>query len=309
MVASNFINRALRPCGPGSPTAQIGLGPRVRDRPGRARPLVRGVAQALLIRELFPDCPLKYMPPTKHVTGDIFRTPPGSTRLQPGRAWRPASTSSCCRHADRGRAHAVPGRPAAGHGGRPLRSAGRRPLGESSSPCPAGRSTGALSRCWTRRSALLRRIGDEGLFDAIAAAGSPTRRGRPTAAAAWRASSPARPATSTRSLDLWEPRTSRGDGRWRDLPLRRHHRATAGCRVSFTLPVPSDARGAARSGRGASLAAKMGLDPPGRARQGCGPDFTFFVAYGRVGHLVDLDAGHRGRAGGPAALGRTRSTR
>ena len=31
-------------------------------------------AGALLIRELFPDCPLKYMPPTKHVTGDIFRT-------------------------------------------------------------------------------------------------------------------------------------------------------------------------------------------------------------------------------------------
>ena len=31
-------------------------------------------AIALLIRELFPACPLKYMPPTKHVTGDIFRT-------------------------------------------------------------------------------------------------------------------------------------------------------------------------------------------------------------------------------------------
>ena len=26
-----------------------------------------------MAREIFPDCPLKYMPPTKHMTGDIFR--------------------------------------------------------------------------------------------------------------------------------------------------------------------------------------------------------------------------------------------
>ena len=31
------------------------------------------LAHALLARELFPDAPLKWMPPTKHMTGDIFR--------------------------------------------------------------------------------------------------------------------------------------------------------------------------------------------------------------------------------------------
>jgi beta-lysine 5,6-aminomutase alpha subunit len=31
------------------------------------------LAHALLARELFPDAPLKWMPPTKHMTGDLFR--------------------------------------------------------------------------------------------------------------------------------------------------------------------------------------------------------------------------------------------
>jgi beta-lysine 5,6-aminomutase alpha subunit len=30
------------------------------------------LAHALLARELFPDAPLKWMPPTKHMTGDVF---------------------------------------------------------------------------------------------------------------------------------------------------------------------------------------------------------------------------------------------
>src|SRR5487761_343126 len=31
-----------------------------------------GLAHAQLVRELFPDAPLKYMPPTKHMTGNVF---------------------------------------------------------------------------------------------------------------------------------------------------------------------------------------------------------------------------------------------
>ena len=56
--------------------------------------------------------------------------------------------------------------------------------------------------------------------------------------------------------------------------------------VSFTLPMPADARaeGAARQ-----LAAKMGIDPAlvVHTRQ-LGERHTFFVVYGRVNHLVDL---------------------
>jgi beta-lysine 5,6-aminomutase beta subunit len=56
--------------------------------------------------------------------------------------------------------------------------------------------------------------------------------------------------------------------------------------VSFTLPVPCDKRA---EGAALQLAAKMGLDPAMvvHAKQ-MGAGFTFFVVYGRVGHLVDL---------------------
>jgi beta-lysine 5,6-aminomutase beta subunit len=56
--------------------------------------------------------------------------------------------------------------------------------------------------------------------------------------------------------------------------------------VSFTLPVVCDKRG---EGAALQLAAKMGLDPAMvvHAKQ-MGGGFTFFVVYGRVGHLVDL---------------------
>lgn len=58
--------------------------------------------------------------------------------------------------------------------------------------------------------------------------------------------------------------------------------------VSFTLPVPHDkvAEGAALQ-----LARKMGLEPAMVVHaKAIGPAFTFFVVYGQVVHLVDLDA-------------------
>jgi len=61
--------------------------------------------------------------------------------------------------------------------------------------------------------------------------------------------------------------------------------------VSFTLPVPSVSEHDRLVAEGAALqlAGKMGLDPAFVAHvKAIGPDFTFFIVYGRVAHLVDL---------------------
>lgn len=63
--------------------------------------------------------------------------------------------------------------------------------------------------------------------------------------------------------------------------------------VSFTLPVPhvSETDRARAEGAALQLAAKMGLEPAMVVHaKAMGPAFTFFVVYGRVRHLVDLDA-------------------
>jgi beta-lysine 5,6-aminomutase beta subunit len=61
--------------------------------------------------------------------------------------------------------------------------------------------------------------------------------------------------------------------------------------VSFTLPVPfgSEEERARAEGAALQLAASMGLDPAMVVHaKGMGRDFTFFIVYGRVSHLVDL---------------------
>ena len=57
--------------------------------------------------------------------------------------------------------------------------------------------------------------------------------------------------------------------------------------ISFTLPVPHDKKA---EGAALQLATRMGMDPAMlvHARQ-MGTGFTFFVVYGRVNHLVNLD--------------------
>ncbi|WP_026425563.1 OAM dimerization domain-containing protein [Actinokineospora inagensis] len=57
--------------------------------------------------------------------------------------------------------------------------------------------------------------------------------------------------------------------------------------TSFTLPVPAGPRA---EGAALLLAAKMGIDPAMVVHSNAiGPDFTFFVVYGSVRHIVDLD--------------------
>jgi beta-lysine 5,6-aminomutase alpha subunit len=73
VTASQFINHQLARDS-GVPDAQIAVGDAFEiDVPTR-NGLLYQWAQAQLTRELFPECPVKYMPPTRHMDGNLFRT-------------------------------------------------------------------------------------------------------------------------------------------------------------------------------------------------------------------------------------------
>ncbi len=72
VLASQFINEEFAHRA-GLPDAAIGLGDAYEIDPDREDSFLFQIAQAQLAREIFPNAPLKYMPPTKHMTGDIFK--------------------------------------------------------------------------------------------------------------------------------------------------------------------------------------------------------------------------------------------
>jgi len=72
VLASQFINERLARRA-GLPDEQMGLGHAFEIDPEMEDGFLWEVAQAQMIRQIFPLHPIKYMPPTKHMTGDIFR--------------------------------------------------------------------------------------------------------------------------------------------------------------------------------------------------------------------------------------------
>ncbi len=71
VIASQFVNESFAHHA-GLPDRLLGLGHSFEIDPAREDTIARELAQALLVRTLFPEAPLKYMPPTKHKTGDVF---------------------------------------------------------------------------------------------------------------------------------------------------------------------------------------------------------------------------------------------
>ncbi|AOT70165.1 lysine 5,6-aminomutase subunit alpha [Geosporobacter ferrireducens] len=72
VLASQFINEqfALKA---GIPEEQMGLGHAFEMSPDIENGFLLELAQAQMAREIFPKAPLKYMPPTKFKTGNIFK--------------------------------------------------------------------------------------------------------------------------------------------------------------------------------------------------------------------------------------------
>jgi len=72
VLASDLINEQLALIA-GIPEEQMGLGHAFEMDPELKNGFLYELAQAQMLREIFPKAPLKYMPPTKFMTGNIFR--------------------------------------------------------------------------------------------------------------------------------------------------------------------------------------------------------------------------------------------
>jgi beta-lysine 5,6-aminomutase alpha subunit len=72
VLASQFINEQFALIA-GLPEEQMGLGHAFEISPDVENGFLYELSQAQMAREIFPKAPLKYMPPTKFMTGDIFK--------------------------------------------------------------------------------------------------------------------------------------------------------------------------------------------------------------------------------------------
>src|SRR3954466_4955740 len=72
VIVSQLLNEAFAHEA-GLPDELLGLGHAFEINPDLKDSFRLELAHALLARTLFPDAPLKWMPPTKHMTGDVFR--------------------------------------------------------------------------------------------------------------------------------------------------------------------------------------------------------------------------------------------
>jgi len=71
VLASQFINESFA-LEAGMPPELMGLGHAFEVDPSLENSLLYELATAQLTREVFPQSPVKYMPPTRHKSGDIF---------------------------------------------------------------------------------------------------------------------------------------------------------------------------------------------------------------------------------------------
>ncbi len=72
VLASQLLNEQFAKKA-GIPESQMGLGHAFEIAPDVENGFLFELAQAQMAREIFPNAPLKYMPPTKFMTGNIFR--------------------------------------------------------------------------------------------------------------------------------------------------------------------------------------------------------------------------------------------
>ena len=271
---------------------QLGLGHAFEIDPDVPDSFRLELAHAMLARELFPEGAAEV--DAADPAHDRRRLPrlPARRLLQPGRrAHRPGHPAG--RDDDRGRGDAVALRPRPGAAERPLRDERRRQPARGLPPgARTASSTAAPAQVLGESIDLLEDIAtdhdDAGLLDAIADGTfglmkRPADTGRGLDGVARKAADYYNPATEILEEDA---RLERPGPQSRP-PVRRHHRRRHGAAVLHAADAALQGR---RGRRRSSWPTRWAWTPPWSCTASrWATDFTFFVVYGRVNHLVDPD--------------------
>jgi beta-lysine 5,6-aminomutase alpha subunit len=146
---------------------QLGLGHAFEINPALPDSFLLELAHAQLIRELFPDAPLKYMPPTKHMTGNVFAGYLLDAFFNLCGVMTDQSILLIGMMTEGIHTPFLADRDLALENVRYVRNAAGR-LGDSFVPAPGGFIQQRAAHVLAESVALLRRICDEGLLTAIA---------------------------------------------------------------------------------------------------------------------------------------------
>jgi beta-lysine 5,6-aminomutase alpha subunit len=146
---------------------QLGLGHAFEIGPDVPDSFVLELAHAQLVRELFPAAPLKYMPPTKHMTGNVFAGYLLDAFFNLAGIMTDQSILLVGMMTEGIHTPFLADRDLALENVRYVRDAAGR-LGESFQPVPGGFIDRRANEVLGEAVELLRRISDEGLLNAIA---------------------------------------------------------------------------------------------------------------------------------------------
>jgi beta-lysine 5,6-aminomutase alpha subunit len=163
VLASQFLNERFAYAA-GLPARLMGLGHAFEMDPSIKNGFLYELAQAQMAREIFPEHPLKYMPPTKFMSGDIFKGHSMDTMFN----FVPKPRSRDTLLGMLTEANTLPSDgPVPGRGQRPVRHEQHRLIYDEIEFKEGGVIGHAPPRFWTGPF-LLREIEGAGLFEAIA---------------------------------------------------------------------------------------------------------------------------------------------
>ena len=192
---------------------------RTRSIPDLEDGFLYQVAQAQLARQIFPDAPLKYMPPTKHMTGDIFKGHLIDAMFNLTSVMTQQTIHLCGMLTEAIHTPFLGDRALSLENARYIMNTARH-FGDEIAFKPGGIVERRAQAVLGEAHALLQKVAGVGLMDAIEARSSPTFRARPTAAAASTASSNARRTIGTLSKTRSRRRCCRAE-RSSGAPRRR----------------------------------------------------------------------------------------